>query len=245
MSTVKTAIAGYWDWRSRSYLDQQTADVDLKWQALLGQILPLGAGRKALDVGTGKGHFAQYLAHLGYRVTAVDLSSQMVTAARAAARGKQLSISFQQQDAEALTFADSSFHTVVSRNLLWTLPDPQCALAEWRRVLKPGGLLLVSDGFWGNRGWRDWPELLTKLPLALASIRARITLRFFLAYTGIRRHLPHYKGVRADKIAALLEAAGYDAVTAHDTRWNPYAESRRNGGRSGASPPYFILTATA
>jgi ubiquinone/menaquinone biosynthesis C-methylase UbiE len=101
---------------------------------------------------------------MGYRVNAVDLSSRMVFEARSAALAKGLSIDFQQQDAEALSFDDHRFDVVVSRNLLWTLPDPQRALSDWRRVLKPGGRLLVSDGFWRNRSWRELPELLGELP---------------------------------------------------------------------------------
>jgi SAM-dependent methyltransferase len=235
MSMVKTAIAGYWDWRSQSYLDEQPPEVDRKWQSLLDRLLPPGDGQRALDVGTGRGHFARYLARLGYRVTAVDLSAQMVKAAQTTARRSRLEIDVQQQDAEALSFADDRFDVVVSRNLLWTLPDPQRALSDWRRVLRPGGHLLVSDGFWGNRGWRDLPELLAKLPQALASIRTRTTLRFFLAYTGIRGRLPLYKGLQSDKACALLEGAGFRTITAHDTDWNPYADAR----------PYFVLTATA
>jgi SAM-dependent methyltransferase len=232
---VKTAIAGYWDWRSQNYLDEQPPEVDHRWQTLLDRLLPPGGGQRALDVGTGRGHFARYLVRLGYRVTAVDLSAQMVKAAQAAARRSRLEIDVQQQDAEALSFADDRFDVVVSRNLLWTLPDPQRALDDWRRVLRPGGCLLVSDGFWGNRSWHDLPELLGKLPQALASIRSRITLRFFLAYTGIRGRLPHYQGLRADKAQALLEEAGFSTITAHETDWNPYAGAR----------PYFVLTATA
>lgn len=235
MPMVKAAIAGYWDWRSRNYLDEQPAEVDRKWQSLLDRLLPPGRGQMALDVGTGRGHLARYLARLGYRVTAVDLSAQMVKAAKDAARRSRLKIEVQQQDAEALSFADDCFDVVVSRNLLWTLPNPQRALGDWRRVLRPGGRLLVSDGFWGNRGWRDLPELLGTLPQALASIRSQITLRFFLAYTGIRGRLPHYQGLRADKARALIEGAGFSTITTHETDWNPYAGAQ----------PYFVLTATA
>jgi 2-polyprenyl-3-methyl-5-hydroxy-6-metoxy-1,4-benzoquinol methylase len=241
MSMVKTAIAGYWDWRSRSYLNQQRPEVDTQWQSLLEGLLPPGGGRSALDVGTGRGHFATYLAHMGYRVNAVDLSSRMVSEARSAAQAKGLSIDFQQQDAEALSFDDHRFDVVVSRNLLWTLPDPQRALSDWRRVLKPGGRLLVSDGFWRNRSWRELPELIGELPRTLSSIRARITLRFFLAYTGIRGRLPYYKGIEAGKVATLLEATGFSTITYHKTGWNPYSGARRGS----ASPTYFILTALA
>ena len=48
-------------------------------------------------------------------------------------------------DAQALRFEDGRFDVVLSRNLTWTLPDPQKAYAEWLRVLKPGGILLNYD----------------------------------------------------------------------------------------------------
>ena len=46
-----------------------------------------------------------------------------------------LRIDFQCQDAEELPYKDDAFDVIVSRNLPWTLPDPEKALREWRRVL--------------------------------------------------------------------------------------------------------------
>lgn len=48
-------------------------------------------------------------------------------------------------DAQALSYAEESFDVVLSRNLTWTLPEPEKAYREWFRVLKPGGWLLNFD----------------------------------------------------------------------------------------------------
>ena len=61
------------------------------------------------------------------------------------AKGLGLAIDFRQMDAQALDFADDTFDVVLSRNLTWTLPEPEKAYAQWHRVLKPGGTLLNFD----------------------------------------------------------------------------------------------------
>ena len=48
-------------------------------------------------------------------------------------------------DAQALSYEDETFDMVLSRNLTWTLPEPEKAYAQWYRVLKPGGVLLNFD----------------------------------------------------------------------------------------------------
>ena len=57
-------------------------------------------------------------------------------------------IEFLEMNAEALDFGDGRFDAVISRNLTWDLPHPEAAYKEWRRVLKPGGLLLNFDANW-------------------------------------------------------------------------------------------------
>jgi SAM-dependent methyltransferase len=241
MSMVKTAIADYWDWRSQSYLADQTKDENTQWERILRESLPTGPGKCALDIGTGRGHFAVYLARLGYKVTAVDLSRRMLDYARAFAVKQDLQIEFQGQDAEALTFQDGLFDVVVSRNVLWTLTEPIQALSDWRRVMKPGGHLLVSDGFWRNRSWRHLPELLRDLPRALFNAGSRIALRFFLSYAAIRHRLPFYEGIQAEKAVTMLAISGFSAIRPYRTQWNPYGKRTRRSH----CPPYFILTARA
>ena len=57
----------------------------------------------------------------------------------------ELDIDFRQMDAQQLEFENETFDVVLSRNLTWTLPEPETAYAEWYRVLKPGGVLLNFD----------------------------------------------------------------------------------------------------
>lgn len=101
--------------------------------------------QKILDVGTGSGIMAFLLAQLGHDVTGIDLSSGMLEQARNNAAALKLDVRFEQSDAEKLPFADQSFDAVVNRIVLWNLPNPEAAFAEWKRVLRPGGRLVVID----------------------------------------------------------------------------------------------------
>ena len=103
-----------------------------------------------LDIGCGPGFFSAILAECGYVVTAIDYTQVMLKEAKdnAATCGVQDKIRFLQMDAQALTFADTSFDVVVSRNLTWNLQEPAVAYKEWCRVLKKGGLLLNFDANW-------------------------------------------------------------------------------------------------
>ena len=103
---------------------------------------------KVLDVGTGPGFFAIILAELGYSVTAVDYTETMLEAAKHNAGVLADRIFFYQMNAEELSFLDSSFDVLVTRNLTWNLRHPEKAYAQWTRVLKPGGLLLNFDANW-------------------------------------------------------------------------------------------------
>jgi ubiquinone/menaquinone biosynthesis C-methylase UbiE len=99
-------------------------------------------GIAVLDVGCGVGEPALKLASLVApgQVVAIDLVREMTTSASAAAARMGLSnITFKVADAEALPFPDGSFDLVTSRAAVMHFPCPAVALAEARRVLRPGG----------------------------------------------------------------------------------------------------------
>ena len=65
------------------------------------------------------------------------------------------SIEFRIGDAENPPFDKGKFDAVVTRHVLWTLPNPEKALESWRNVLKPGGKVVVIDGIWDNGSARN------------------------------------------------------------------------------------------
>ncbi len=102
-----------------------------------------------LDCGCGPGHLAINLARFapGTKVWALDISPDMVrqTEAGAAAAGLAGRIVPTEGDMRALPFPDDSFDLVTSIFAFHHLPNPRAALREMRRVLKPGGALIVRD----------------------------------------------------------------------------------------------------
>lgn len=108
------------------------------------------AGLKVLDLGCGPGFFEILLSQLGCHVHAMDASTQMLTRAQAnvATAGAPERVEFFCGDVAQLPFISDVYDVVISRNVTWLMKEPAAAYAEWQRVLKPGGKLLVFDANW-------------------------------------------------------------------------------------------------
>ena len=104
---------------------------------------------RVLDAGTGAGFFAVLLARHGHEVVGIDNSPAMLAEAEALARETGCRARFLLMDAARPDFPDGSFDVVISRNLTWTLLDPEAAYAQWHRALRPGGVLLNFDADYG------------------------------------------------------------------------------------------------
>jgi SAM-dependent methyltransferase len=102
-------------------------------EILLSDSWPIPRGR-ALDIATGKGRNAIFLAEHGFDVVAIDVSPVALDEARQRAAGKSLSISWQQADLERIELPEATYDLVVDFNYLQRSLIPQIKAA-----LKPGG----------------------------------------------------------------------------------------------------------
>ena len=102
--------------------------------------------KRVLDLGCGAGHASFAAAAVVPEVTAYDLSAEMLAVVEGAARERGLAnIRTQQGAAESLPFGDASFCAVVSRMSAHHWRDLPAALREIRRVLRPGGKVMLID----------------------------------------------------------------------------------------------------
>ena len=232
MEKLKASIKKYWDGRSKSYgydTDKSIKIAD-KWESILKKLVSGDHGRHALDIGTGRGPFAIYLARLGFNVTGIDLSENMICQAREHAAAHNLRVDFQTGDAENLEFEDNTFDVAVSRNLLWTLPNPDKALKEWRRVMKPGGTLVISDGLWMNYTWKRIHKLVFSLLKGMFRNDSMISFRFFLSYASLYKSIPFYEGICFEEAGMLLQAAHFKDIKSYDISCfdtNPYFKKKQ------------------
>jgi ubiquinone/menaquinone biosynthesis C-methylase UbiE len=81
----------------------------------------------------------------GIRLTGIELSAEMLAIARRQAADLGIPAELHQGDAQALAFPDAAFDTVVCTFALCSIPDDRRAVAEMKRVLRPGGKLLLID----------------------------------------------------------------------------------------------------
>ncbi len=148
-------FANFWSWATK-YENKHTRDVR---RELVG-----AASGRVLEIGCGVGANFTYYGDAAQEIIATDPNSFMLTRARGAATASGRSIDVRLARAEALPFDDSAFDTVVSTLNMCTIDDPRAALAEVRRVLKPGGEYRFFDHVRYDHAFgRFWQNLVDPL----------------------------------------------------------------------------------
>ncbi len=128
--------------------------VDRVQKELVWEVAPLSPGSAVLDLGCGTGNYSIELAKRGCKVTGIDISYGMLVQAKQKAETLGVNIQWLQGDFNELPFAAERFDMVLTVTALEFAPDPQRAMLEALRVLKPGGSLvagvLAKNSPWGR-----------------------------------------------------------------------------------------------
>ncbi|TWT08629.1 class I SAM-dependent methyltransferase [Reyranella sp. CPCC 100927] len=193
MEAIKSTVFRYWSEHASSF-NARASHIEFaqEWAAVLAQAVPMPPARDVVDLGTGTGACALILAALGHRVTAVDGADGMLVQARQNAEAMGVDVRFVQGDVDDPKLPLASWDVICARNLFWTLPDPSRTLATIRGLLRPGGVLLFSDGV-----WRDPAD-----PAGASDT----------TYGDVNDSLPFYGGIELADAEALLNRNGFGDI---------------------------------
>jgi ubiquinone/menaquinone biosynthesis C-methylase UbiE len=181
------AVRAYFSRHAADYARSESHRGGRDLDMLAGAAEPL-AGAEVLDAATGTGFTAVALARRGARVTAADITPAMLAETARLAERAGVAVRLLLADVARLPVPQASFDRVVSRRAAHHFPDVEAALAEWRRVVRPGGTVVVAD--------------MSPPPAAAALLNAMERAR----------DASHRWALTPDQWRTALLAAGYDGV---------------------------------
>jgi arsenite methyltransferase len=185
-----------------------TADV-VRQRQIVRDKLALRPGERVLDIGSGPGFLTLEMAEevgADGLVCGIDPAASMLAIAADRAAGK---VEYQEAGADRIPYDDGTFDAVVATQVFEYVADVPGALVEVRRVLRPGGRVLLLD--------TDWDSIVWASPDDARTLRVLEAFEQHLAHLHLPRRLPTlltaggFHDVRAD-VAPMLNV-GYDAAT--------------------------------
>ncbi|MGH2634255.1 MAG: class I SAM-dependent methyltransferase [Tepidiformaceae bacterium] len=221
--------------------------------AAMVRLAELTGTEDVLDMGSGAGHCALTFGPHVARVRGIDVTPEMVAVANRLAGERALAnVSFEQGDVERLPFPDATFDRVTSRLSAHHYADPQRALSEALRVLRPGGMFLLVDSAAPEdaaldtffqaveflrdpshvRNWRgsEWVRMVASAGFAGAAVRERFAP--FIDGAGWVQRI-HTPPPRVAMLRELFAQATPAQRAAFDLREEPW----------GLCIPFVLLTA--
>lgn len=187
----------------------------------------IGAGQTVADYGCGPGGLTLELARrVGAtgRVIALDINSDFLDRTRelAAAAGVGAQVDTRAMTGQRIPVEDGAVDRVLCKNVLEYVPDPAATIAEFHRVLKPGGLAHVTDSDWAGAVLEPLGDRFDRV-MAAAAIAFRTRLIARQAYGLFRRAGFHDVAVR---VLASADTSGAMAAV-----WRNMASYARTSGR--------------
>ena len=130
----------FWDKNAGRY-DRFMRKDRAAYEKMYELIRPIVKNKTVLELATGTGLIAKNIVNAAAHIEATDASAEMIAEAKRDTSSAKLHFSV--QDMFRLPYADKSFNVVIVSNALHIVPQPEKALAEIRRVLKDGGVLIA------------------------------------------------------------------------------------------------------
>lgn len=155
--------------RFYDFMERGNQRRSVPWRAALWARV---TGPRVLEVGVGTGANMR-LYPRGMAITAIDLAPRMLERAEERAREGGVAVELREADVQALPVPDANFDSVVGTFVFCSVPDPVRGLRELRRVLAPGGQLLLLEHVLSRRS-RLRPLMRALNPLVVRLMGANI-----------------------------------------------------------------------
>jgi len=233
--SIRDEIREFWSERAATF-DQSVgheifSEAERRgWHRLILKHLGEGAGRPLLDLACGTAVVSHLMHDMGFKVTGLDWSEAMLAQARAKAQARGTDIRFIMRDAETTGEPDASYDAITNRHLVWTLVDVPAAFAEWHRLLRPGGQVLIVDGNFGRRSWVSRLHGAIDKALGRPPARGMMDPKMAERHKRIRDQVYFSAEMPAQAVVDLLAAAGFVDIAVDRNLWDiHWAQARKAG----------------